>query len=308
MFTPRRIAALEPQIRRFCARSLDPQVGSGGFDFIKDLGAQMPMRVIGMLLGIPEEDQEEIRDTIDRGLALEEGRMPSAAPARGPDAEAGAGSSLADMGNFGEYIAWRRTHPSDDLMTELLQATFVDEKGVERSLEDQELLLYIGLLAGAGNETTTRLIGWTGYLLDRFPEQRRLVAGDRSLVRSAIEEILRFEAPSPVQARYVTRNVEHYGTKVPEGSVMLLLNGSANRDERRFPCADELDVRRKIDHHLSFGYGVHFCMGAALARLEGQIALEEVLDRWPDWQVDHDKAKRAHTSTVRGWERLPVSV
>jgi cytochrome P450 len=308
MFTPRRIAALEPQIRRFCARSLDPQVGSGGFDFIKDLGAQMPMRVIGMLLGIPEEDQEEIRDTIDRGLALEEGRMPSVAPARGPDAESGAGSSLADMGNFGEYIAWRRTHPSDDLMTELLQATFVDEKGVERSLEDQELLLYIGLLAGAGNETTTRLIGWTGYLLDRFPEQRRLVAGDRSLVRSAIEEILRFEAPSPVQARYVTRNVEHYGTKVPEGSVMLLLNGSANRDERRFPSADELDVRRKIDHHLSFGYGVHFCMGAALARLEGQIALEEVLDRWPDWQVDHDKAKRAHTSTVRGWERLPVSV
>ena len=114
-------------------------------------------------------------------------------------------------------------------MTELLQATFVDEKGVERSLEDQELLLYIGLLAGAGNETTTRLIGWTGYLLDRFPEQRRLVAADRSLVRSAIEEILRFEAPSPVQARFVARDVEHHGTKVPEGSVMLLLNGSANR-------------------------------------------------------------------------------
>jgi cytochrome P450 len=127
-------------------------------------------------------------------------------------------------------------------------------------------------------------------------------------VRSAIEEILRFEAPSPVQARFVTRDLEHCGTKVPEGSVMLLLNGSANRDERRFPHPDELDVRRKIDHHLSFGYGIHFCMGAALARLEGQVALEEVLDRWPDWQVDHDNAKRAHTSTVRGWERLPVLV
>lgn len=304
MFTPRRIAALEPQIRAFCARSLDPLVGSGGFDFIRDLGAQMPMRVIGMLLGIPEEDQEVIRDRIDRGLALEEGQMPEGGLASG----SGGDPSFGNMGHFAEYIAWRRKHPSDDLMTELLQATFVDEKGVERTLEDQELLLYIGLLAGAGNETTTRLIGWTGYLLDRFPEQRRLVASDRSLVRSAIEEILRLEAPSPVQARYVTRDMQHYGTTVPEGSIMLLINGSANRDERRFADPDELDVRRNIDHHLSFGYGIHFCMGAALARLEGQVALEEVLDRWPDWQVDHDSATRAHTSTVRGWERLPVLV
>jgi len=303
MFTPRRIAALEPQIRSFCARSLDPLVGSGGFDFIQDLGAQMPMRVIGMLLGIPEEDQEEIRSRVDRGLALEDGRMPE-----GSGTASGDAALLGDTGKYSEYIAWRRKHPSDDLMTELLQATFVDQKGVERNLEDQELLLYIGLLAGAGNETTTRLIGWTGYLLDQFPEQRRLVAEDRSLVPSAIEEILRFEAPSPVQARYVTRDVEHYRTRIAEGSVMLLLNGSANRDERRFANPDELDVRRKIDHHLSFGYGIHFCMGAALARLEGQIALEEVLDRWPDWAVDHDHAKRAHTSTVRGWERLPVSV
>ena len=298
MFTPRRIAALEPQIRAFCARSLDPLVGSGGFDFIKDLGAQMPMRVIGMLLGIPEEDQQEIRDQIDRGLALEDGRMP----------ERLAGSAEDDMNRFSEYIAWRRSHPSEDLMTELLRATFVDENGVERNLEDQELLRYIGLLAGAGNETTTRLIGWTGYLLDQFADQRRLVAADRSLVRSAIEEILRFEAPSPVQARTVMRDVEHHGATVPQGSVMLLLNGAANRDDRRFPDPDRLDVRRKIDHHLSFGYGIHFCMGAALARLEGQVALEEVLDRWPEWHVDHDQAKRAHTSTVRGWDRLPVRV
>jgi len=254
--------------------------------------------VIGMLLGIPEEDQQEIRDQIDRGLALEDGEMP----------ERLAGSSEDDMSRFGEYIAWRRTHPSDDLMTELLRATFVDEKGVERKLEDGELLRYIGLLAGAGNETTTRLIGWTGYLLDQFPEQRRLVAADRNLVRSAIEEILRFEAPSPVQARTVMREVECYGTKVPEGAVMLLLNGAANRDDREFPDPDQLDVRRKIDHHLSFGYGIHFCMGAALARLEGQVALEEVLDRWPEWHVDYEQAKRAHTSTVRGWNRLPVRV
>jgi cytochrome P450 len=295
-FTPRRMAAIEPQVRAFCARSLDPLVGSGGFDFIADLGSQMPMRVIGMLLGIPEEDQEAIRDNLDESLRLEEGRPTD------PTARA------LSMGNFPEYIAWRRKHPSDDLMTELLGAAFVEDTGVERGLRDDELVGMIGLLAGAGNETTTRLIGWTGYLLDRFPDQRRLLAADRSLIPNAIEEILRFEAPSPVQARSVMREVEHHGARVPEGSVLLLLNGSANRDERRFANPDQLEVRRKIDHHLSFGYGVHFCMGASLARIEGRIALEEVLARWPDWQVDHDRAVMARTSTVRGWEKLPVRV
>jgi cytochrome P450 len=134
------------------------------------------------------------------------------------------------------------------------------------------------------------------------------VVRDRSLIANAIEEVLRFEAPSPVQARYVTRDVELHGARVPEGSAMLLINGSANRDERRYADADRFDVGRKDTHHLSFGIGVHFCMGAGLARLEGCVALDEVLKRWPDWQVDHGHAKRAHTSTVRGWERLPVLV
>jgi cytochrome P450 len=304
-FTPRRMAAIEPRIRAFCARSLDPLVGSAGFDFIADLGAQMPMRVIGMLLGIPEQDQETLRDTLDERLKLKEGRLPGAEAFRPTRAEA---EGLLGFGNFVDYIAWRRTHPSDDLMTELLEARFADETGAERKLRDDELLGLIGLLAGAGNETTTRLIGWVGYLLDRFPEQRRLLVEDRGLVPNAIEEILRYEAPSPVQARTVMHDVEHYGTQVPAGSVLLLLNGSADRDERAFEDPDRLDVRRKIDHHLAFGYGIHFCLGAALARLEGRIALEEVLARWSDWEVDQDRAVMAHTSTVRGWERLPVRV
>jgi cytochrome P450 len=301
VFTPRRMAAIEPQIRSFCARSLDPLVGSGGFDFVADLGSQMPMRVIGMLLGIPEEDQEAIRDGVDESLRLKEGEMP---------AKPGADRSLRAFGQdaFAEYIAWRRKHPTDDLMTELLEATFEDDEGRERRLRDDELLGYIGLLAGAGNETTTRLIGWTGYLLGEHPDQRARVARDRSLVANTIEEVLRFEAPSPVQARYVTRDVELHGTRVPEGSAMLLVNGSANRDGRRYPEADRFDVGRKDTQHLSFGMGLHFCMGAGLARLEGCVALDEVLARWPDWEIDHDHAKRAHTSTVRGWERLPVRV
>jgi cytochrome P450 len=302
LFTPRRMAELEPQVRAYCARSLDPLVGGDRFDFIADLGSQMPMRVIGMLLGIPEEDQEELRDSIDAGLSLEAGKTAS----RSLSSEAG--GSLFPAGRFSEYIEWRRKHPSDDLMTELINARFVDDEGIERSLRDDELLGYIGLLAGAGNETTTRLIGWTGWLLDRFPDQRRLVAEDRSLVSNAIEEILRYEAPSPVQARYVVRDVELHGTRVPAGSSLLLLNGSANRDEREFEDADRLDVRRKNVHHLSFGYGIHFCLGASLARLEGCVALDEVLRRWPEWQIDRASAVMAHTSTVRGWKSLPARV
>jgi cytochrome P450 len=162
------------------------------------------------------------------------------------------------------------------------------------------------MLAAAGNETTTKLIGWAGKVLAEHPDQRREIAENPSLVPQAIEELLRYEAPSPVQARYVSRDVELHGQTVPEGSVMVLLNGSGNRDDRHFADGDRFDIHRKIDHHLSFGYGIHFCLGAALARLEGRVALDEVLRRFPEWEVDWDNAVQARTSTVRGWEKLPV--
>jgi cytochrome P450 len=295
VFTPRAMNAIEPKVREFCARTLDPLVGAGGFDFIKDLGAVMPMLTIGMLLGIPEEDQVAIRDRIDQGMRLPEGdELPSGDLA------------MAGMELFSDYIDWRADHPSDDLMTQLLNAEFEDETGTTRKLTRVEVLTYVMLLAGAGNETTTRLIGWTGKLLAEHPDQRRELAADRSLVPQAIEEILRMEAPSPVQARTVNQDVEYYGQTVREGSVMVLLNGSGNRDDRHFPDGDRFDIHRTIDHHLSFGYGLHFCLGAALARLEGRVALDEVLQRWTDWDVDWDNAKQAHTPTVRGWDRLPV--
>ncbi|MET0902749.1 MAG: cytochrome P450 [Acidimicrobiales bacterium] len=296
VFTPKKMNAIEPKVREFCARSLDPLVGAGGFDFIADIGAQMPMRTIGMLLGIPEQDQEEIRDRIDEGLRLTEGEM--------PDMEAKY-DDLADRG-FAEYIDWRAEHPSDDLMTELIQAEFEDEHGERRRLTREEVLGYVGLIAAAGNETTTRLIGWTGKVLAEHPDQRQEVVDDRSLVRATIEELLRYESPSPVQSRFVTQDVEHYGETVPAGSAMVLLNGSGNRDERKFPDGDSFDIHRTIDHHVTFGYGVHFCLGAALARLEGRVALDEVLQRFPTWEVDWDNAVQARTSTVRGWEKMPV--
>jgi cytochrome P450 len=296
VFTPRRLAAIEPQVRAFAARSLDRLVGQGGFDFIADLGTEIPMRTIGMLLGVPEEDQQVLRDHIDEGLRLADGVMPD--PPSATDNRMSA--------DYGEYIDWRKEHPSDDLMTELLTAEFTDEQGTVRTLTRDEVLGYIALLAGAGNETTTRLIGWAAKLLAEHPDQRKALVDEPALIPNAIEECLRYEAPSPVQARSVTRDVEHHGTKLATGSALVLLNGSANRDERQFEDPDRFDIHRKVQRHLSFGYGIHFCLGAHLARLEGRIALEEVLTRFPEWEIDTARAVQARTSTVRGWEKLPV--
>ena len=294
VFTPKRVAALEPQVRDFCARSLDPLVGSGGFDFVSDLGAQMPMRVISLLLGIPEPDQEAVRDRVDANLRTTPGEP----------MQVSADFAKGEM--FADYIDWRAEHPSDDLMTELLNAEFEDETGTTRRLTRDEILTYVFVVAGAGNETTTRLIGWAGKALAEHPDQRRQLAEDPSLIPNAIEELLRYEPPAPHVGRYVARQFELHGRTVPAGSAMLFLVGSANRDDRRFPDGDRFDIHRKVGQHLTFGYGVHFCLGAALARLEGRIALDEVLKRFPEWDVDHDNARLAPTSTVRGWETLPV--
>jgi cytochrome P450 len=299
VFTPRKMNAIEPQIRAFCARTLDPLVGTGGFDFVRDLGAEMPMRTIGMLLGIPESDQAALRERVDRSMKLTTDGEP-------PEVNRLTSATMSEV--LGDYIDWRTEHPSDDVMTELLHAELTDADGSVRRLGRHEIVNFVNLLAAAGNETTARLIGWAGKVLAEHPDQRRELAADPGLVPNTIEELLRYEAPSPVNARYMTADAEWYGRTVPAGSVMLFLNGAANRDHRKFPDGERFDLHRKIDHHLSFGYGIHFCLGAALARMEGRIALDEVMRRWPEWEVDWDNAVRARTSTVRGWERLPVVV
>ncbi|OBI29327.1 cytochrome P450 [Mycobacterium sp. E2238] len=297
VFTPRRMLAVEDLVRGFCVRELDPLVGSGGFDFIADLGAMMPMRTIGYLLGIPEQDQAKIRDRGGAYIELSEERDPAAVNAK---------LFEESIVVFAEYIEWRANHPSDDLMTDLLRAEIEEPDGTRRPLSRTEVLAYTAMIAGAGNETTARLIGFMGQLLSDHPDQRRELVADPSLIPGAVEETLRYEPPSPVQARYVAQDAELYGRVVPEGSYMLLLNGSANRDDRRFTDPDRYDIHRG-GGHLSFGQGLHFCLGSALARMEGRVALEEVLKRWPDWEVDYASAQRAHTASVRGWARLPVA-
>jgi cytochrome P450 len=298
MFTPRKINALEPKIREFCAQSLDPLVGQDRFDFITDFGAQMPMKVISSLVGIPEDDQVMIRDQTNAGLRTEAGKPMNAAER---DMLAG---KIYEV-----YIDWRADHPSDDIMTELLNVEFTDETGAVRRLRREEILVYLSVVAGAGNETTTRLIGWAAKVLAEHPEQRRQLVENPDLIPQAVEELLRFEPPAPHVSRYVTRDVTLYGQNVPRGSTMMMLIGAAVRDHRQFPPdGDVFDIHREQRQHLSFSIGTHYCLGSALARLEGRIAIEEILKRFPDWDIDIDNAAMSSTSTVRGWDTMPAII
>ncbi|CAM3216764.1 cytochrome P450 [Mycobacterium intermedium] len=298
-FTPRKINALEPMIRDFTQRCLDPLIGGHRLDFVKDLGAIMPLRVVGMLFGIPEDYQRRVQEDGEKFIRTERGgRMTDNREAK-----------LADGEIFADFIDWRTEHPADDLTTELLNAEFEDETGRTRKLQRDELLMFMKVVAVAGSETTTRLIGWAGKLLSEHPEQRRLLVDDRSLLPGAIEEILRFEPPALQAARYVTRDVEFHGTTVPTGSAILTLIGAANRDEKRFgENAETFDVTRVPRQHLTFGVGAHYCLGNALARIEGRIALDEIMNRFPDWEVDLDAAVFSSSSAVRGWDSMPARV
>lgn len=296
MFTPRKIAVLEEKIRDFCATSLDAVVGTGKFDFVADLGAVMPMKTISALIGIPEADQQAVRDHVTEQMKTEAGQPMKAAE-----------EGLVSGDIFADYIDWRVDHPSDDIMTELLNVEFVDETGTTRRLTRDELLIYLNVVAGAGNDTTTRLIGWAGKVLAEHPDQRRQLVEDPTLIPKAVEELVRFEPPAPHVARYVTRDVEFYGQTVPQGSVMMMLIGAANRDHRQFaPDGDVFDINRDVRAHLGFSVGAHYCLGSALARLEGRVALEEVLKRFPEWEVDMPNAVLSSTSTIRGWDSLPA--
>jgi hypothetical protein len=256
----------------------------------------MPMRVIGMLLGIPEQDLKKVQEHVDDSLRTKPGEPMDA-------------SGATMVGSlFEDYVEWRSKHPSNDLMTELLNAEFEDETGKTRKLTREEVLTFVNIIAGAGNETTNRLIGWTGKLLGEHPDQRRQIYENRSLIPQAIEEVLRFEPPGPSVGRYVARDTELYGVKIPEGSAILSVVAAANRDHRKFADGDKFDIHRERKPHLTFGYGFHNCLGNALARAEGRLALDEILNRFPDWQVDLEHARLSSTSSVRGWDTLPAYV
>jgi cytochrome P450 len=204
---------------------------------------------------------------------------------------------------FDEQLAERRRRPCDDMMSELVGAEVDGER-----LSDEELRGFFNLLATAGNETVTKLLATAFYWLDRFPDQRAILAREPELIENAVEEFLRFDPPSHYQGRSLTRDVELHGRRIPKGARVAVVNGSSGRDERRFADPDRLDVRRDIEFHLGFGYGRHICLGAFLARMESRIALEEFLRRWPEYGVSADGVERMHSSNVRGLSGLAIEV
>jgi len=292
------VTAFEDRIRDVCRTYLDPFVGSDGFDYVQDFATQLPSTVISMLLGVPEDEREEVRRHIDTVFHIE--------PGVGMINDVSFGAQIWLHQYISAQLAERRRRPRDDMFSALVEAEITDADGNRRRLTDEEGAGFANLLISAGTETVARLLGWGSVILAQHPDQRAELAADAALLPAAVEELLRFEAPSPVQGRWVTRDTEFHGQTVPAGSKLLILTGSAGRDERRYPDPDRFDIHRKQEGHVSFGFGIHFCLGAALARLEGRIGLQETLARFPEWQVDYDRAVRQHTSTVRGWSSVPI--
>ena len=299
-FTPRRVNALEDQIRELCCELLDAQAGRDRFDYVQDFGAPLPSMVISSLIGVPPDEREDMRELIDLIFHIE--------PGVGMINDVSFGAQIKIHERLTRWLADREANPRDDMLTDLVQAEVTDESGALRRMTRDECADFANLLISAGTETVARLLGWTAVVLARHPDQRAELAERPALIPGAVEELLRYEAPSPVQGRWTTNEVELHGDVIPAGSKVLLLTGSAGRDERKYADAERFDIHRQSDHHVSFGYGIHFCLGAALARMEGRIALEETLKRWPAWDVDDEGCKRLHTSTVRGWVNVPVVV
>jgi cytochrome P450 len=297
-FTPRRISHLEERIRRLCANYLDPFVGTDGFDFVQDFGMRLPVMVISTLLGFPEEDHDQLREWSDIGVHRDEGEA-------GLTDEARRVQELT-FAYHAEQIRRRRAEPADDMVSALLEAEVELPDGSSRKMEDIEVMGMMSLISGAGNETVARLLGWTSLVLAENPDARREMVNDPLLIPGGVEELLRFQAPSPIQGRYVTRDVEMHGTTIPEGAKLALLTGSAGRDERKYPDPDTYDIHRALDRHVTLGYGAHYCLGAALARMEGRVAMDEVLQRFPTWEVDLAAVTYVATNTVRGPSSVPV--
>ena len=296
-FTPKAAKSMEDEVREIVSTWLDQLKGRASFDFIQDFGALVPMMVICSFMGLPKEDHDSVRKLVDASLHREEGQDSF-------DMD----TMMRSIRYYDGALAIREFESRDDFISELITANVKLDDGTTRPLTQSERINFLSLTAGGGNETVARLVGWAGALLAEHPEQRKLLVDNPDLIPQAVEEILRFESPSPVQGRTVMKDIELHGTTIKKGSIVLLLTNSANRDADAYEDPDTFNIMREPKQHASFGFGAHFCVGAALARLEGRVALEETLKRYPEWDVEWTDTERVHTSSVRGYLKLPVKV
>lgn len=292
------VATLEDHVRTLCRNYLDGFVGAAGFDYVRDFSMKFPVMVISSLLGFPEEDHDNLREWSDAQLHREEGTTQLSDDGRDANAKL--------LGYYADQIRQRRITAADDIVGNLMNTDLVQAGKKTRRLDDTELLMFVAMINVAGNETVARLLGWAALTLARNPDQRAKLVANPQLIGGAVEELLRYDAPSPVQGRYTTRDVTYHDRLIPTGSRVALLTGSAGRDERQYENPDIFDVERQGIRHVSFGHGSHFCLGAALARLEARIALEETLARFPTWNVDESSVRYVHTNSVRGPSSVPI--
>ena len=299
VFTPRAIAGLEPMIRAKItdvAETLDPI----SFDVVADFAALFPVEIISTMLGVPPEHRQQVRLWLDKMLERKPGDFR-------PSTE-GVEAIMAAFMFYYDLVQERRANPQDDMISRLTQADVSRDDGVAK-LTDMEIAGFVSMLGGAGAETVTKLVGNAAVMFAHNPGEWQKLREDRSKISAAFEELLRYEAPTQYQLRYSTTEVTLHGTTIPAGSVVMLINGSATRDERAFPDPDRFDIDRiPSGHNLNFGYGVHSCLGAALARMEGRIALDVMLDLMPDYQVDWARVRRVAMANVAGWSNVPIRV
>ncbi len=299
VFTPRRVNGLEPFMRAECARLLDPFVGTPGFDVVEQFSIQLPLAVIGELLDIPESVRQDVHLLADRLFTRDD---TGGIPADAAKAQVELGTLLYGI------VVDRRSHLGDDVISLLISSEVTDDDGNGWYLTDEELATRVLELAFAGHETVARLVANGVVALAWYPDQRAALVADRSLLPDAVEEMLRWDAPSHYQGRWTSADVTLHDTTIPSDSRVVLVTGAANHDDRVYESPGLFDLHRRIDTTVSFGYGVHFCLGASLARLETRIAFDELLNRFPEFGIDESGVERMRSSNVRGLAKLPVTL
>jgi cytochrome P450 len=298
VFTPRAVTSLEPMIREVVVGYLDRLDGDAVFDAVADFSALFPVEIISRMLGVPPDMRQQVREWIDVSLHRERGQME-------PTPE-GMAASIASGTYFYELSGEKRRQPTDDMLSRLTQVTVDRGDGTETGLDDAEIAGFAGLLGGAGAETVTKLIGNAVVLFSRHPDQWQTIVDDPEAIPGAVEEILRYLPPSQYQGRFSAEDRTFEGGTIPAGHPVLLLTGAATRDPRAFDRADDFDIARPPNVAIALGHGVHACLGAALARMESRIALEELARRWQRLEVDESGLRRVHMSNVAGYSNVPV--
>jgi cytochrome P450 len=301
VFSPKAVAELEPMARAVIVGFLDDALadGQGAFDAVAQFSAPFPVEVISTMLGVPEGDRQQIRHWTDALLH----REPGVAEMTKEGMEAGLNMGMYLYGLAEE----KRVRPDDSMLCQLTQVEVArDDDGTMTRLTNEEIAGFATLLAGAGSETVTKLVGGGMVLFARNPSEWQKVLDDPVRINDATEEILRFWPPSQYQGRYSMRDSEWHGETIPAGTPVLLLTGAATHDERAFPKPDRFDIDRPHQLNVGFGHGIHLCLGAFLARMESRIAFEELRERVPNFEIDEDGLRRVHMSNVAGYSNVPV--